>query len=250
MFFHQLKNELWKLFGKKRTFLGFAILLAAQAIIVTLLRFAPAAHRGLTRSLEHLGMQAGSYVSMLTVASLMAVLLGYSLLPLFVALVGGDLVSKEAEDGTLRMVLSRPVSRGRLLLLKWLAGCVFSVLLVIVLSFGDGFHRFLIAHLIMLSKAVTIMSLALMFSCGNLKPAAASILALSLVTIDRILFEIPFFQELKNYFLAHYLNCWQWAFLNPVPWWRVGQAVSLLAGLSLTFLIIGTAIFQTRDIKS
>jgi len=43
-------------------------------------------------------------------------------------------VAKEAEDGTLRMILSRPVSRFRLLLVKWLAGLIFSMILVAVLG--------------------------------------------------------------------------------------------------------------------
>src|SRR5438067_1991897 len=56
------------------------------------------------------------------------------LMPLYAALVGGDLVAKEAEDGTLRMILSRPISRFRLLFVKWLAGVVFSIVLVTVLG--------------------------------------------------------------------------------------------------------------------
>ena len=280
MFFQQLKNELTKLFGKRRTFMGFVILLVAQALIVGLLRFAPAAHAAFNRSLENSGLNGAHYVSMLTVATLMVLLLAYSLLPLFVALVGGDLVGKEVEDGTLRMVLARPVSRGRLLLVKWLAGVVFCALLVTALGMGGlifssacfpvngglfaqlpeqpssvlecsvGLPRFAVAHLFMLTKAVTILSLSLMFSCCNLKPAAASILALSLVTIDRILMEMPFFHDYKIYFLGHYLNCWQLLFLDPIPWWQIGQAVSLLAGLSMTFVIIGAFIFQIRDLKS
>ena len=59
------------------------------------------------------------------------------------ALVGGDIVAKEAEDGTLRMILSRPISRLRLILIKWLAGMVFSLLLVIALgAFGILFSSF------------------------------------------------------------------------------------------------------------
>jgi ABC-2 type transport system permease protein len=280
MFFQQLKNELWKLFAKKRTYIGFAMLLLAQALIVGLLRFSGPAHRGLMHSVERSGLDPGKYVSMLTVATFMVLLLAYSLLPLFVALVGGDLVSKEAEDGTLRMILARPVSRVRLLALKWLAGVVFSVLLVAMLAAGsllfcgacfpvtgglfaqlpeqapsllnysDGLPRFLVAHVFMIAKAATIMSLAFMFSCCNIKPAAAAISALSLIMIDRILMEIPFFHELKPYFLAHYLNCWQLLLVDPISWWQIGQAVSLLAGLSVTFLILGISIFQVRDIKS
>ncbi len=280
MFFYQFKNELLKLFAKKRTYIGFGMLILAQLLIVSLLRFSRAAHQGLMHTLEASGLDAGKYASMLTVATLMVLLLAYSLLPLYVALVGGDMLSKEAEDGTLRMVLSRPVSRLRLLGVKWLAGVVFSIVLVMVLAAGgllfcglcfpmtgglfaqlpeqppslldfpDGLHRFLLAHAFMVAKAITIMSLALMFSCCNMKPAAAAILALTLIMIDRIMMDIPYFHDLKPWFLGHYLNCWQLLFSDPVPWWQIGQSVSLLAGLSLTSLIIGALIFQARDIKT
>ena len=34
MFFLQLKNELWKLFAKRRTYMGFAVLLGTQLLMV------------------------------------------------------------------------------------------------------------------------------------------------------------------------------------------------------------------------
>ena len=53
---------------------------------------------------------------------------------LYLALVSGDLVAKEAEDGTLRMLLCRPVSRARLLLLKAIACLVYTVVLVLFIG--------------------------------------------------------------------------------------------------------------------
>jgi ABC-2 type transport system permease protein len=280
MFFYQLKNEMWKLFGKQRTYIGFSMLLLAQVLIVMLLRFYPPAHRSLSRVVEHDGFAASDYLSMLTVDSVMVVVLAYSLLPLYVALIGGDLVSKEAEDGTLRMILSRPVSRLRLVVLKWLAGCVFSGVLVFLLmigglvvcglffpvtgglfaqvpdqdlgifTFGDGLNHFLLAHVFLVGKAITIMSLAFMFSCWNMKPAAAAILALSVFLIDRILMEIPYFQDLKSYFIGYHLNAWQMVLQPHIPWWQIGESLGILTGTSLTFLIGGVAWFQFRDIKS
>src|SRR6266542_2305227 len=97
MFYLQLRNELWKLFAKKRTYIGFLMFHLAQ-----------------------------EYISALTVATFMLLPIAYILLPLYVSLIGGDLVAKEAEDGTLRMILSRPIARVRLLMLKWLAGAIFS----------------------------------------------------------------------------------------------------------------------------
>jgi ABC-2 type transport system permease protein len=205
--------------------------------------------------------------------------IAYILLPLYVSLVGGDLVAKEAEDGTLRMILSRPISRLRLLLIQWFAGGIFSVLLVLALGvFGlvfaslffrwgglfvmipgeifsvfdsaDGLKHYFVAHVVLVVKAVSITGLAFMFSCFNVKPAAATILALSFVFVNFILMQIPFFKEIQHWFLTYHLNVWQNMFAQPIPWWRIGESMSILCGFNLTFLIVGCTVFQVRDIKS
>src|SRR5512134_2274496 len=129
----QLRNELWKLFGKKRTYIGFAMFLLAQNAMLLAFRFTRW-QTNVERMLEGNGYLAAQYVSALTVAVIMLIPQIILLMPLYTTLVGGDLVAKEAEDGTLRMILCRPISRLRLLGLKWLAGAIFSASLVLVLG--------------------------------------------------------------------------------------------------------------------
>ncbi|HSH93611.1 MAG TPA: ABC transporter permease subunit [Roseimicrobium sp.] len=278
MFLLQLRNELWKLFGKKRTYMGFLMFLLAQNIVVLVFRYSRAS-KSMVATLEGNGYLAEQYISSLTIATIMLFPIAYMLLPLYVSLVGGDLVAKEAEDGTLRLILSRPISRFRLLLLKWISGALFSMLLVAVLGvFGllfaslffpwggmfvyipgemfsifdapTGLQRYAAAHVLMGFKAITIMSLAFMFSCFNVKPAAATILALSFVFLNFILMNIPFFRDLQQWFLTYHLNLWQHLLSQPVPWWKIGQSASVLMGFDITFVAIGMAAFATRDIKS
>lgn len=279
MFYLQLRNELWKLFGKKRTYIGFGMFLLAEIVIILIFRYSNAT-RLIKRTLENNGFVADQFLSVLTIASLMVIIISYTLLPLYVALVGGDLVSKEAEDGTLRMILSRPISRMRLLGLKWLAGFLFSLALVLSLGlFGllfstiwfpahgslfvslsgekinifeawPGLKRYAAAHLFMVTKACTVMGLAFMFSCFNMKPAAATILALSVIIINGILMEIPYFKDLQQWFLTYHLNTWQLLFVEKIPWWKIGESLSILFGFNVTFLIVGCTVFHMRDIKS
>ena len=278
MFYLQLRNELWKLFGKKRTYIGFAMFLIAQNLITFVFRFSNAS-RSIVRQLENNGYVADQFISVLTIATVMLFPIAYVLLPLYVSLVGGDLVAKEAEDGTLRMILARPISRFRLLLIKWVAGAIFSVLLIFFFCFfgllsaslffkwsglfvmipGElfsvfdsrtGLEHYFFAHVALVTKAITIMGLAFMFSCFNVKPAAATILALSFTFVNFILMQIPFFKEIQHWFLTYHLNLWQQMFAQPIPWWRIGESFSILVGFNLTFLIIGCAVFQVRDIKS
>src|SRR5690349_18561275 len=100
MFFLQLRNELWKLFGKKRTYIGTTMFLLAQGIIILILEFAHGPYQKLSSDIENSGHPAGHFMSNLTIATLTLTPIAYFLLPLYVALVGGDLVAKEAEDGT------------------------------------------------------------------------------------------------------------------------------------------------------
>jgi ABC-2 type transport system permease protein len=273
MFFLQLRNELWKLFGKKRTYIGFGFLLAIQFLIVLILHFNESARRQVQL------MGGGQFFSSLTCAASMFVPQAWVMLPLYVALVGGDLVAKEAEEGTLRMVLARPVSRARLLFVKWLSGVFFGVILVTVLGAGallisslwfswggmtvfipfegiglfdaaTGFKRYVLGHLIMMSKAATLTSLAFMFSCFNIRPAAATVMTISVAVADRVLSDMPYFADLKHFFLAAHLNCWGLVFNDPIPWWRILGSLCLLVGFNATFVTIGMAAFQVRDIKS
>src|SRR4051812_7371771 len=119
MFIAHLKNELWKLFGKKRTYIGFGAFVFVQIVMLLMFRYTRWQSFA-ERVLSGNGYLASEYISALTVAVIMVWPQSFLLMPLYVALVGGDLVAKEAEDGTLRMILSRPISRSRLLGVKWL----------------------------------------------------------------------------------------------------------------------------------
>ncbi len=279
MFWRQLRNELWKLFGKKRTYIGFAAFLLTQNLVSVLFRFTRAS-RPMERLLEGNGYLAEQFISALSIATIMLVLIAVFLLPLYVTLVGGDLVAKEAEDGTLRMILSRPISRVRLLGVKWVAGVIFSVLLVgslgvlgilfarvwfpwtglfvwmpeqgifSVFEAGAGLARYAAGHGMLVVVAASMMGCAFMFSCFNIKPAAATILALSFIFVNFVLQQIPYFEEFRHWFFTYHLNLWQFMFAERIPWARVGESISILAGFNLTFLVVGMAAFQVRDIKS
>ena len=114
----------------------------------------------------------------------------------------------------------------------------------------DAWRHYAAAHLMMATKACTIMGLAFMFSCFNVKPAAATILAISFVFVNFIMQNIPYFRDLQHWFLTYHLNIWLFMFAQPIPWWKIGQSLSILVGFNVTFLVIGATVFQVRDIKS
>ncbi len=278
MFYHHLRNELWKLFGKKRTYIGFGAFLLAQNAMLLAFRFTRW-QSDMQRMLAGNGYLAEEYVSALTVAVVMLIPQVILLMPLYAALVGGDLVAKEAEDGTLRMILSRPISRFRLLLVKWLAGVIFCAVLVIVLggtalcfarfwfpwrglfvswpgmvfnalSAAEGFKLYLGSHLFMAINAAAVSGLAFMFSCFNMKPAAATILSLSFLFINLVMENIPFFDRYHQWFLPYHFRIWLFIYAQPIPWARIAESLCILLAFNLTTFLVGAAAFQARDIKS
>ncbi len=278
MFYHHLRNELWKLFGKKRTYIGFGAFLLAQNAVLLTFRFTRG-QSDMQRMLAGNGYLAEEYVSALTVAVVMLIPQVILLMPLYAALVGGDLVAKEAEDGTLRMILSRPISRFRLLLVKWLAGVIFCAVLVIVLggtalcfarfwfpwrglfvswpgmvfnalSAAEGFKLYLGSHLLMVINAAAVLGLAFMFSCFNMKPAAATILSLSFLFINLVMENIPFFDRYHQWFLPYHFRIWLFIYAQPIPWARIAESLCILLAFNLTTFLVGAAAFQARDIKS
>jgi ABC-2 type transport system permease protein len=278
MFFAQLKNELWKLFGKKRTYIGFGAFLLAQTAMLLAFRFTRW-QSDFERMLSGNGYLAAEFISALTVSVVMLMPQIILLMPLYTTLVGGDLVAKEAEDGTLRMILSRPISRFRLLLVKWCAGVIFSAVLVVmlgavalgfarllfpwggmfvfapgqafcVLSSHEGLLRFVISHLFLAINASVMLSVAFMFSCFNMKPAAATIIALSYLFVNVVMEGIPFFDRYDDWFITHHFRCWLLVFRDPSPWAQFIQSGIILVAISATAFIVGCVAFQLRDIKS
>jgi ABC-2 type transport system permease protein len=278
MFFAQLKNELWKLFGKKRTYIGFGAFLLAQTAMLCAFKFTRW-QSDMERLLSGNGYLATEFISALTVAVVMIMPQIILLMPLYVSLVGGDLVAKESEDGTLRMILARPISRVRLLLVKWVAGVIFAAVLVTVLGVtalglarlffpwqglfvfvpgqafsvlgaNEGFLRYLFAHVFLVVNASTVLSIAFMFSCFNMKPAAATILALSYLFVNLVMEGIPFFDRYEHWFITHHFRCWLMVFNEPIPTWQIVQSQMLLLAASATVFVIGSTAFHVRDIKS
>jgi ABC-2 type transport system permease protein len=278
MFLAQLKNELWKLFGKKRTYIGFGAILFVQTLMLLAFKYTNW-QRELERLLDGNGYLASEFISTLTVSLQMLIPQVIFLIPLYTTLVGGDLVAKETEDGTLRMILSRPISRFRLLFVKWSAGFIFSVVLALalgvtalafarilfpwkgmfifspglafsILPAHEGLVRFIFSNLFLAVNASVMVSIAFMFSCFNMKPAAATILALSFLFVSMVMENLPFFDRYENWFITHHFKCWVLIFRDPAPWSQICQSEIILFAVSITAFIIGAMAFQLRDIKS
>jgi len=279
LFLLQLRGELWKLFARKRTYLGFGVFLGVESLILILWQL-PRGQRWMKRMIEQSGGVFEQYFSGLTVAMIMLSTTVFLLGALYLGLVGGDLIAKEVEDGTMRMTLCRPVSRLRVLLVKYATCVIYTFTLVIFIGlsalgaamlvrggggmflmipeeklvafydFGPGLVRYLAALPCFALSMLTIATFSFTLSCCNMKPAAATISAITIFFVDWIFHLVPYFETYRPWMMTTHMSTWLNVFRNPWPWPQMVEDYGLLLGLDATFFVIGAIIFSTRDFKS
>jgi len=279
-FRQQLRNELTKLFARPRTYLGF-FGFGTAALVVALLLKLPLARSGVEKLLANNGFDPAGSTGGLTVAAFALIYTTTILGSLYLALVSGDLVAKEAEEGTLRMVLSRPVERGRIFILKALTASIYTFALVAFMglstllvgavlqgglgklvvfapleqTFGvyppmEGLARLLLALAVLAVAAQFVSAFGLMLSCFPLRPATATVTVLSVVYLDFILRNIPQLAAYRRFFLSYHLGSWIRVLRFDVPWEDITFSLVLLLSLTASCWIIGSAAFASRDFKS
>src|SRR5947207_2675572 len=127
-----LKIELYKIFKRPRTYIAFAVIAVIIFLVQIALKFGGKEYVGL--------MMAGlnETFEVPTKDILNGYLVCYIILnlllihvPILVALIAGDVVAGEATMGTLRLLVSKPVSRIQLLLVKFIASSVYTILLLL-----------------------------------------------------------------------------------------------------------------------
>ncbi len=129
LFLLQLRGELKKLFARRRTYIGYAAFVILEVVVLWCFHLEKAKAL-MTKILSLNSLEFENYYSSFTITYWMMALTMGILGVIYLALVAGDIVAKESEDGNLRMVLARPVSRLRVLWLKYLAVLIYTVTFV------------------------------------------------------------------------------------------------------------------------
>ncbi|MEK7949619.1 ABC transporter permease [Luteolibacter soli] len=280
-FLRQLRGELSKLFGRPRTYLGYGVFLVMEAIILFVFKL-EGSQRSMRELIERNGFGFDSYYSSLTVTYMVMGLSMFLLGSIYFALVAGDIVAKESEDGNLRLVLARPVSRLRILLLKYCAVSIYTMTFVLFVgvtgyamsvaalgwdgglfvwnykmkvfsafpTWGEGIGRIGLSAVGIGLSMITLSSIAFMFSCFKMKPAAATIMALSILFVDMVLQEFPFFKPYEQYFVTWRMSSWVYLLESVISWPKLAGSYVFLFGLNATLFLIGYTAFRLRDFKT
>ena len=236
-----LKIELFKIFKRPRTFIAFGVITLIIALIQVALKFG---------GKEYVGMMMSGLANAFDVPTdqmLNGYLVCYVILnlllihiPILVALIAGDMVSGEANMGTLRLLISKPISRTQLLMVKFIAASIYTLLLLIwvaflalfvsllvfgsnelfvardsgvnIISSSDIMWRYIAAFGFATVGLITVTSLAFMFSTfadNSIGPIIACVCVIIIFTILTQM-QIPFYDEtIKPYLFTTHMLAWK-----------------------------------------
>lgn len=270
--------ELYKIFKKWRSYIGFI----AIAILIPVIEIA--IHIEGTRSLNFVTRQIQQtfiFVGNLLNTYFVSYLILNSLaihIPFLITLVTGDLLAGEATAGTYRILVTRPVSRYQLVTSKFIAGLIYTFLLIlwlavislglgyflfgtgelivlksgmiIVLSQNDIFWRFILAYCFAVLSMGVVASLAFLFSSLVENAIGPIITTMAVIIIFIILsaINIDIFQSIKPFLFTTYMNTWNSFFDNPMDSAEIIKSVSVLAAHIVAFYGLALYIFKKKDI--
>jgi ABC-2 type transport system permease protein len=280
MFWKSTYNEFLKIAAKPRSYIG----LAAITVLVSVILFAMKVD-----GLEYISFITASFEQTLSFqgnvlnGNLMAFIILQTLIiqvPLLVALVTGDLVSGEAAMGTLRMLATKPISRSKLLLSKFLAGNVYTLIIlvwlgVMAIGFGrlifgagdlmilkseglvilqgnDVLWRFLSGFVIAYLALVTIATLSITLSCftdNSIGPIVTTMAVIILFTIIGTL-DVPVFETIRPFLFTTHMASWRSFFEDPLPIHQIINSIIVLLIHIVTLLGIAFYKFNRKDILS
>jgi ABC-2 type transport system permease protein len=272
--------ELYKIFKKWRTYIGF-MAIGALVIIIEIAMYLEGQKSldFMTRNLRDSFAFFGNLLNGFLVSYLILNMLAVHI-PFLITLVAGDLLAGEATAGTYRVLLTRPVSRMQVVWSKFVAGNIYTLSLVIwvgivslgmgallfgfgelivigadsivILDRADVLWRFLFAYAFAALGMSVVCSLAFFFS-SLVENAIGPIIATMAVIIVFIIvsaINIEIFRMIRPYLFTNYILSWQLFFDTPVNTEKVVEAVLILFSHIVALFGITAIIFKRKDILS
>ena len=231
--------ELYKIFRRPRTYIAFGAIAALIVVIQLGLKidgnsYAAFLMKDINDTLTVDGKVLNGYLICYILLQLLLVHV-----PLLVALIAADMISGEANLGTLRLLFSTPYSRTSWMMAKFIAASVYTILLLIWLAFlalfvsmwvfgtddlflmksnyvvliqqQDVLWRYIGAFVFASFSLLTVTSLGFLMSsmAGNsIGPIVGTMSAIVFFTILSTL-NIPLFTIIKPYLFTTHMNNWK-----------------------------------------
>lgn len=275
-----LRIELFKIFKRPRTYIAFA----AIACIIFLIQLALYADgeaylqfalQSLRENFDIGGKILNGYLVCYFILQTLLIHV-----PLLIALVAGDIIAGEANMGTLRLLMIKPISRTHFMLSKFFASVIYTLLLlvfmailslaisiavfgtsdliimksemIVILDKSDVLWRYFGAFGFAALSMTTVASLAFLLSVFAENSIGPIVATMSIIIVFTILttMDIPFFNATKPFLFTNHMLNWKGFFEDPVDYGEVlKSAIALLIHI-LFFVSLAILSFNRKDILS
>lgn len=274
-----IKIELEKLFRNGRSYISLiAVLLIVLVIEGGMMMDGEALINFVSENLQEVFILQGNLLNgfMISFLSINGLWIH---VPILVVIVTGDLISGEANAGTFRLVLTRPVSRIQLVLAKFITAMIYVALLVFILAvlslglgilfFGKGdiivifdsinilpeeilMGRFVMAFSFGILGMWLVAGLSFIFSAISDNSLSPIILTMAVIILFTVIssFGVGVFERLKPFLFTTHMSNWQSFFDYELDWGEILHSTFILIAHILIFLGLTLVIFNKKDIKS
>ncbi len=272
-----IQLEMIKIFARKRSYIGFiAILVIMLASHAAMLWEGQSMYNMFTSNLSEAFYMQGNLVNGYLITYIVLNFLWVHI-PFLIVIVTADLLSGEANSGTFRILLTRPVSRAKLVTAKFIAAIVYTFLLMLffaILSlvlglvlFGKGdlivvlntinvlpqddlMWRFIFAFVFGFIGMTAIAALSLLFSAmanNSLGPILSTMAVIIFFTLISTL-NFKIFSFIRPILFTSYLDSWQLFFDYTVNIQLIIRDGVILGIYSLVFYGATVFYFNRKDI--
>ena len=280
IFIKSIYNEVIKIALKPRSYLGIAAITVLVGVILFALKSdGMSIISFVTSSFEQTLSFEGNVLNGNLVAFIILQMLIVQI-PLLIALVTGDLVSGEAAMGTIRLLLTQPISRTQLLLSKFMAGGIYTLIVIVWLGFmsviigkllfgtgdlmvlnSDGLvilqeadvnWRYLGGFLVAFLALFTVSSLSICLSCftdNSIGPIVTTMSIILLFTIIGTL-DVHVFDAFRPFLLTTHMASWRSFFEDPLPLQDIKNSILILLIHNILLISISIFVFNKKDITA
>jgi ABC-2 type transport system permease protein len=260
--------ELRKLVSQKRTYLGFGLAMLLPTIFVVV-QLARGGHPHGGDSI----FAAEITQSGLATPVLMLTFLAPFFLPLIAALVAGDIVAAEDNNGTMKTILTRSVDRGQVFAAKVLAAITYGAIAVFLsAAVGTvagtaawGFHSVrtfsdtivsapkalllvFAANACFLIPLLALVCVGVLLSAATRNSAASIVGTLGFTLVLAIVSQIPGLEGLHPYLLTQQYFAWQGLLRTPTDWSPILHSLWLCALYAVPALVAAYLVLLRRDV--
>jgi ABC-2 type transport system permease protein len=259
--------ELTKLRYQKRTYLGLGAAAIVPILFVVAIHFRHNRHGG--------DFAFSSYLTRSGLAVPLVILLfgAVWLFPLITALVAGDIVASEDQNGTLKTILTRSLERWEIFAGKALAATTYAIaaialdgtVAVLAGSIQSGFNSLqslsgtivsapkalelvYVSLLVYLIPIAAIVAIGLLLSTITHNSAAAVVGTLMISLLFQLIGILPGLGGLQPYLLSTQFSAWQGLLRTPIDWAPIVRAAWVCAMYGIPAMAAAFLVFLRRDV--